>query len=74
MKAKFRRFFIVRISFDITYSRPILGRLYAAYVFLRCIKLFKVKVPSYPAPIIFYGLTIPQYRVVSSDEGRGTAA
>jgi len=50
---KFEFFFI---PVQIQPIRPILGRLYAVYALMRCVKLFKFSFDGYK----FYRLTIPK--------------
>ncbi|HRC81344.1 MAG TPA: hypothetical protein PLF27_08150 [Sedimentibacter sp.] len=42
--AKMKKFRVVRVPIEVEYVRPILGRVYALFVWLRCIKVFKFRI------------------------------
>jgi len=39
-----KKFRVVRVPIEVEYVRPILGRVYALFVWLRCIKVFKFRI------------------------------
>lgn len=41
--AKIKKIKLIRVPIEIEYCRPILGRIYAIYVWLKCIKFIRMK-------------------------------
>lgn len=61
--AKIKKFEIIRMPVEVEYQRPILGRAYAVYVWIKCIRLVKFNVCGYK----FVRLFIPKYEVVTDE-------
>ena len=55
--AKIKKFEFIIIPVQIEYLKPILGRVIALFVLLKCIKLFKFNAYGYK----FYRLSIPKF-------------
>ena len=55
--AKIKKFEIIVVPVQIEYLKPILGRVFATFALLKCIKLFKFNVYGYN----FYRLSIPKF-------------
>lgn len=72
--AKIKKFQIVRVPVEIEYIKPVLGRLYAAWAWVRCVKFAKTKIhfhifnKSYAKKEIgaaqVYLLAIPKFKKV----------
>lgn len=54
--AKIKKFEFMVVPVQIEYLKPILGRVFATFALLKCIKLFKFNVYGYK----FYRISIPR--------------
>lgn len=58
--AKIKKFGVIQVPVEVTFIRPIRGRLLAIYVWIRLIKMFSFTFGG----IRFFRLAIPRYMVV----------
>lgn len=64
--AKIKKFQIIRVPVEVEYFKPIFGRLFGVYVWLKSIRLKKIKLTIFVEKKILtlqwvYRLYIPQY-------------
>ena len=54
-----RKFELLRVPVGVEYNKPIIGRIYGLYCWIKCIRFFKFKLHKKN----YYCLAIPKYEV-----------